>query len=521
MNVGGVPSVRESSGQDSQGQEMANAASTPQVPEAVVQEPKSAPAKDVHPGVPPAEGTHEPGEPVQNPESKTPKAKRKYVRKQPYEFTAARQASSKTNLEKANAAPNEKKYKSTEKRKRANRASLQKANAKRKAKRKAEREALRERFKRLFPLFSGGKSQSGEERGAGGGEGGGGRNEAGMCPEINGVVSSPPYSGFTGDLLLQEAADAVGERRGFYHRQARRLARQVMRLLTVATQSEVSTKEEALTLFHQLLEVFVQARVVAKGEKANEDLHRLLLEMLEERYGREVFVDGYPMASVLRKIEVDYRMGMEQEKTEREERRAAREAAGTEEPDGPEEGEETEEETKEGEEAAKPASPPAADLPPAAKPKGKVPPLPRKFEEFLALFSRAFPPPSSVGARAKEGDQVLLRRLAMAVWDSLHILYGQVQKEQDGLRTFEDVGSHPVETHQDLRQRVYAIERAFHTEPSLPPVMQKLQLEIGQEIQQLVRWRYGADHERGVFPPPPRGTVTSTEWPGMDGFEKL
>jgi hypothetical protein len=512
MNVEGAPPGAETGGQGSQRQETA-AAWTPRVAEATVQEPEAATARDAHP----AGDAHEP--PSQDPKLKIQNGKRPYVRKQPYEFTAARQASSMANLDKANAAPDEEKYKSTEKRTKANRASLQKANANRKAEREAQREALRERFRRLFPLFTSGTGARGEGSGAGGGEGEGVRNEAGMCPEINGVISSPPYSGLTGEMLLQEAADAVWERRGFYKRQMRRQARQVMRLLTLAAQTELRTEEEALTLFHQLLEIFVQSQEVAQGENANQDLHRLLLEMLEERYGREVFVDGYPMASVLRQIEVDYRMGMEQEKAEREERHAAREAARAEKPDEADEAEGDKAAGGEEAEAAKPASPPAAEVPPAAEPKGKVPPLPRKFWEFLALFSRAFPPPSGLRPRVKDGDRVLLRRLAMAVWDRVHILYQQVFKEEDRLRVaIEDVGSHPVETHKDLRVRVYAMEKAFQTEPTLPPVMQKLEAEIEEEIERLVRWRYGPDIEHEVFPPPPRRTLTSEEWPEIDGF---
>ena len=71
-----------------------------------------------------------------------------------------------------------------------------------------------------------------------------------------------------------------------------------------------------------------------------------------------------------------------------------------------------------------------------------------------------------------------------------------------------------MESYKDLRVRLRMIELAFKTEPTLGPVMARLEAEIEFGIEQFVKWRYDSDLDQEVFPPPPRmtTTVTSDVW---------
>ena len=69
-----------------------------------------------------------------------------------------------------------------------------------------------------------------------------------------------------GAPLLHRAAEQIWKRRQHFSRQARREARQVMRLLSAAAQSSSPhSEEEALKLFHRLLEIFTRSRAVARA----------------------------------------------------------------------------------------------------------------------------------------------------------------------------------------------------------------------------------------------------------------
>jgi hypothetical protein len=428
-----------------------------------------------------AKPTEASGETIPNPPSKIQSGKRPYVK------TPARLAAMLANLEKARAAPKEKVYRPSEKRRAANRANLQKAHAARAAAR-AEQQAFGERIERLFPPFAPGKLLSTEE----------GREE-----------------GTAGMEGVREVAEGVWQRRRFYPRQARREGRKVMRLLTAAAQGPApSSVEEAFHLWRPLLEIFLRSQAVGRAERLNAEIRRRLLEMLEGRYGPEVFPDGFALASSLRETEALLNRMRAEEKAEREERRAARGKQ------APEEGAEADE----GMEEAGPKVPPK-ELPPAGAaapdpahlpiPPGKVPELPEKFEDFLEIFCRAFPPPSP--GRATEGDQVLLGALARAVWERLHVYERQVEQEEAGLhRVVDEVGAEAVQTYRDLRVRSHLIEIAFKTEPALRPEMARLEAEIELGINQLLKWRYGSELDQEIFPPPPGVTVPVTSSQRLD-----
>jgi len=79
-----------------------------------------------------------------------------------------------------------------------------------------------------------------------------------------------------------------------------------MRLLTQAAQSpSPRSEEEALNLFLQLMQIFRDSRAVPEAKHENELIERALMEMLEARYGPEVFPDGQPLASLLWACEAD------------------------------------------------------------------------------------------------------------------------------------------------------------------------------------------------------------------------
>jgi hypothetical protein len=108
--------------------------------------------------------------------------------------------------------------------------------------------------------------------------------------------------------LLHRAAEQIWKRRQHFSHQARREARQVMRLLSAAAQSSSPHREEeALKLFHRLLEIFTRSRAVPRAELLNNLLERALWEMLEARYGPGVYVNGQSFTLLWQVLDQDYR----------------------------------------------------------------------------------------------------------------------------------------------------------------------------------------------------------------------
>jgi len=305
-----------------------------------------------------------------------------------------------------------------------------------------------------------------------------------------------------------------------------------MRLLAQAAQSpSPHSEEEALKLFLQLMQIFRESLAVFQAKRQNELIKRALMEMLEARYGPEVFPDGQPLASLLRMIEADYKRRMAEEKAEREARRAARQQAtgnggqGTgdsgQETGDSEQGTESEQETPEaGQESATEANDASTantgEAPPEQKAaeqrRGRGPDLPKTFEEFLDLFSRAFPPPKEV--RELDGDRMLLRQVAEAVWARLHIHQRQVRQENERLDAAFQKATEPVDSFKELWRRTYAIQAAFQIEPWFTDAVLELETCLDQDMGQLVQWRYGPAVYREMTPPPPRHYATV---PGDDG----
>ena len=192
------------------------------------------------------------------------------------------------NLDKARAAPKEKIYGPSEKRSAANHANLQKAHAARAAAR-AAKQAFRERFERLFPPFPHGNLESSRAGSQG-------------VAAVSGVSDRGQEA--AGIEELREVAERVWQRRRFYPRRARREGRKVMRLLTAAAQRPApGSMADALQLLRQLLEIFLQSKPVGQAERLNAEIGRLLREMVERRYGVEVFPDNFPLAASMRETE--------------------------------------------------------------------------------------------------------------------------------------------------------------------------------------------------------------------------
>ena len=106
----------------------------------------------------------------------------------------------------------------------------------------------------------------------------------------------------------------------------------------------------------------------------------------------------------------------------------------------------------------------------------------------------------------------MLHSLAWAVWERLHVYERQVRQEEAGLRrALNELGTQAVESYRDLRVRLRMIELAFKTEPTLGPVMARLEAEIEFGIEQFVKWRYRSDLDQEVFPPPPRIKAVATD----------
>jgi hypothetical protein len=281
-----------------------------------------------------------------------------------------------------------------------------------------------------------------------------------------------------------------------------------MRLLSAAAQSpSPHSEEEALKLFHQLLGVFTRSRAVPRAVYLNSLVQRALWEMLEARYGAEMYVNGQCWTLLWQVIEDDHRWAMEQEKLRREERRAAAEQAkGTGER---EQGIGNREEGTVKTETASPASSTpnpreeeAKQGEPAAGRPGQPPPLPSTFEEFLDLFYRAFAPPSHVRELAQ--DRALIIQLAHSVWERLHVYNQQVRQESEKLGAVFETATQAVTGYEDLRQRAYALEAALGIDRRLDEAFRELAGYLEKDVQQVLRWRFGPAVQREVFPPPPR-----------------
>jgi hypothetical protein len=228
-----------------------------------------------------------------------------------------------------------------------------------------------------------------------------------------------------------------------------------MRLLSAAARSSPHSEEEALKLFHRLLEIFTRSRAVAHAQCLNNLVKRALWEMLETRYGSGVYVNGQSYTLLCQVLEQDYQWGLEQEKLRREERRAA---AGQRQGTGERE-QGTAHETGNREQAqgsqsnpaafANPESPtpsPREEKAPQGEPAANQPnqplPLPPTFEEFLGLFYRAFTPPSQVRDLAQ--DRALIIQLAHSVWVRLHAYDRQIRQENQKLGTVFETAAQAV-----------------------------------------------------------------------------
>jgi len=321
---------------------------------------------------------------------------------------------------------------------------------------------------------------------------------------------------------LRTVAERIWKRRRHFPRQARREGRQVMRLLTQAAQSPApGSQQEAYKLFLQLLEILQPTRVLRQAQNLNESIERALIEMLEARYGREAFINGEPVASLFRAVEADYKRQMAEEKAEREARRAARQQAtgnggqGTEDSgQGTGDRKQGTESKQEAAEAAQESGTEANDASTAntgeaspeqkaaEQPRGRGPQLPKTFEEFWGLFSRAFRPPQEV--REVDHDRMLLRPVAESVWARLHVYERQEQQENERLDAALQKADQPVGNLNDLRRRAWAVLAAFRVESWFTDALRELQTDLDQDIGQLVKWRYGPAVYREVTPPPPR-----------------
>jgi len=282
-----------------------------------------------------------------------------------------------------------------------------------------------------------------------------------------------------------------------------------MRLLTQAAQSPApGSQQEAYKLFLQLLEILRPTQALRQAWNLNESIERALIEMLEARQGGEAFTNGEPIASLLRACEADYKRRLAEEKAEREARRAAREQ-------GTGDSGEVTGDREQGTETQATASPEGQQGEPgeeaAEQRRGQGPELPKTFEEFWDLFSRAFVPPKEV--RELDQDRMLLRQVAETVWAFLHIYDQQVRQENERLDAALQKADLPLGNLREVPGRAWAVLGAFRIEARFTDALRELETDFNQDTVQLVKWRYGPAVYREVTPPPPRHrrTVTSDE----------
>jgi hypothetical protein len=267
-----------------------------------------------------------------------------------------------------------------------------------------------------------------------------------------------------------------------------------MRLLSAPAQSSSPhSEEEALKLFHRLLEIFTRSRAVPRAQLLNNLVKRALWEMLETRYGRGVYVNGQSYTLLWQVLEQDYQWGLEQEKQRREERRAA---AGQ--GQGTGEGEQCVPQGSQSNPAAfaNPESPtpnPSEQETPQGEPTagrpGQQPPLPSTFEEFLELFYRAFASPKQVRDLAQ--DRALIIQLAHSIWMRLHVYDRQVRQESEKLGTVFETAAQAVTGYEDLQQRAFALEAAFQIDPALNEALREMTLILEKDVRQVLQWRSG------------------------------
>jgi hypothetical protein len=278
-----------------------------------------------------------------------------------------------------------------------------------------------------------------------------------------------------------------------------------MRLLSAAAQSSSPhSEEEALKLFHRLLEIFSRSQALPRAQCLNNLVKRALWEMLETRYGRGVYVNGKSYTLLWQVLEQDYQWGLEQEKLRREERRAA--AGQAKESGEREQGTAHETGNREQRVAQRSPSNPAAlanpESPtpnpsqekapqgePAANQPNQPPPLPPTFEEFLGFFYRAFTPPSQVRDLAQ--DRALIIQLAHSVWVRLHAYDRQVRQENEKQGAVFETAAQAVTGYQDLQQRAFALEAAFAIDPDLNEDLREATLILEKDVRQVLQWRSG------------------------------
>jgi hypothetical protein len=366
-----------------------------------------------------------------------------------------------------------------------------------------EKQKLREGLASLFPAYPANQDQD-----TGPAVAGVGARDSGLgTREFNRVSTigqnNPDLKQASSAPLLQRAAEQIWKRRQHFSRQARREARQVMRLLSGAAQSSSPLgEEEALKLFDRLLEIFIRSRAVPLAQLLTGQVERALWEMVEARYGPKVYVNNKSYTLLCQVLDDDYRWGLEQEKLRREERRAA---AGESQESGNRDQGTTqgtgnpEQRVAQGSQSnpaafANPESPtpnPSENEAPQGEPAAgrpcQPPPLPPTFEEFLDLCYRAFAPPSPVRDLAQ--DRALIIQVAHSVWMRLHVYDRQVQQESEMLGAVFETAAQAVTGYQDLQQRAFALKAAFGIHPSPNGDLSELTAILEKDVRQVQQWR--------------------------------
>jgi hypothetical protein len=460
-------------------------------------------------------------------------------------MTPARLAAAMAALEKARAAPKEKVYRPTAKRRAANLANLEIANAKR----RQEVETLRAGLEATFPApeseFGIGDSGfAGEEGDWGFGVGDSQKEAQGgsSCANPESRIPNPGSSakpesrtpepgteeegdlGFgvrdsqstetdlpsssanpesrtpnPGDEELDQAAPLIARRLRLADATARREGRRIMRLLTAAAcRSQPLTADEAFALARKLVEI-LSSGVPERAGGLNARIQQLLRKMLETRYGEGAQYGGVPLAAILEEVMEARRLRLEQARAARKARQAARgETSG--------EASETESDGAAPAAGATESAGQPANKPPKEPPLSSAPDLPEDFEEFVKLVTRA------LGLEGRLDDRHLGRSLAVTLWERLQLWKERAEWEREELRDLFQRAATPPDTVRELQYRTQRINVAVELHEEFLARRAELTRRVQEDIEGWLLHRAGV---RGESPPakPPQSTQ-SDQAPG-------
>ena len=430
--------------------------------------------------------------------------------KRPYVLTPRRLAALRANLEKARAAPKEKIYRHTDKRRAANLANLAKAQA-----------VLASQRAQAQAEAPGGPTAGADTRGYSPGKDKArapahpaelpdllqGLKRVFFPPAAEG--ESPPELDPETDALLMKTARALLRPRQIFRREGRREIHQIMELLTTAAaRPEPLTPAEAILLAQQIVKALPLGEAWDRANRVYGKLLELFQQLLESHYG-DALGCGFSITAMWEDLEEEYQQIRAMERAEREAKGGGSFGRGrnsksdseskTKTPDSSAESSTSgsPESNSQAQGASAEGSGPSAngsDAGPDRK-RATTLKLPATFEEFRDLVGLAFRPLPREGWEPSEEEaaagRLRVRILAETLWDRLKYVPTLARELREAAEEFLQEVIPVPRTGPELYEVARELVILLYPHRNLPLAVEPVDAWIRDQLGELLEARYG------------------------------